>query len=328
MKTMRLRRGPLRPGADEVAVGDHVHGLEGEAAGLARVGQDALGAQQVLSPFRPSTWLIQALKRSGSTGRATSKDMLRMSSLCSCASSSRKSGSRARMRFRSKAPWSSNSPIGTSARVAGRMRAVGLMRRMRASTSLAVGVRDQVQLVQHDYVGEGDLLAGLGAVLQPGQQVLGVSHRDDGVQAGLGAHALVHEEGLRHGAGIGQAGGLDDDAVEPAAALHQPADDADQVAAHGAADAAVVHLEHFLVGVHHQVVVHAELAELVDHHGVFLAVVFSQDAVQQRWSFRRPGSRSAHSDRDLVGAGRGKWWAAVQARYQTSDGPSVDLALI
>ena len=61
----------------------------------------------------------------------------------------------------------------------------------------------------------------------------------------------------------------------------RPVDDADQVAAHGAADAAVVHLEHFLVGADDEVVVDADLAELVDDDGVFLAVRLGQDAVEQ-----------------------------------------------
>ncbi len=63
--------------------------------------------------------------------------------------------------------------------------------------------------------------------------------------------------------------------------LHQPVEDADQVAAHRAADAAVVHLEHFLVGADDEVVVDADLAELVDDHGVALAVLLGEDAVEK-----------------------------------------------
>ena len=93
---------------------------------------------------------------------------------------------------------------------------------------------------------------------------------------------LVHEEGLRHRRRIGEPGGLHDDGVELALAPHQPVDDAHEVAAHGAADAAVVHLEHFLVGAHDQVVVDADLAEFVDDDGVLLPVRLGQDAVEQR----------------------------------------------
>ena len=95
-------------------------------------------------------------------------------------------------------------------------------------------------------------------------------------------HVLVDEEGLRHRRRIGKTRGLDDDGVELALALHQPVEDAHEIAAHGAADAAIVHLEHFLVGADDEVVVDADLAEFVDDDGVFLAVVFRQDAVEQR----------------------------------------------
>ncbi len=63
---------------------------------------------------------------------------------------------------------------------------------------------------------------------------------------------------------------------------HQAFDDADQVAAHRAADAAVVHLVDFFVGLDDQVVVDADLAEFVDDDRIFLAVVFGKDAVEQR----------------------------------------------
>ena len=121
-----------------------------------------------------------------------------------------------------------------------------------------------------------------GASLSRSLQPFGVGDRHHRVEPGLAADILVDEEGLRHRRRIGEAGGLDDDGVELALAPHQPVDDADQVAAHGAADAAVVHLEHFLVGADDEVVVDADLAELVDDHGVFLAVRLGQDAVEQR----------------------------------------------
>ena len=104
---------------------------------------------------------------------------------------------------------------------------------------------------------------------------------DDGIEPGLGADIVVHEECLGDRHRVGQSGCLDDDGVKPAGAAHQPFDDADQVAAHGAADAAIVHLVDFLVGFHDQVVVDADLAELVDDHGIALAVRFGEDAVEQ-----------------------------------------------
>src|SRR5205823_90495 len=48
----RTARLAVAPWADVIAIRHHVHGLEGEAAVLARVVQDALRAQQVLPPGR------------------------------------------------------------------------------------------------------------------------------------------------------------------------------------------------------------------------------------------------------------------------------------
>ena len=102
------------------------------------------------------------------------------------------------------------------------------------------------------------------------------------------------------GAGSARPGGLDDDGVELALAPHQPVDDAHEVAAHGAADATVVHLEHFLVGADDQLVVDADFAELVDDDGVFLAVRLGQDAVEQR-GLAGAEIAGQHRDGDLVG---------------------------
>ena len=144
-----------------------------------------------------------------------------------------------------------------------------------------LGGRDEIALVEDDDVGEGDLALGLGRVAQAGGEPFGVGDGDDRVQARRLLDVLVDEEGLRDGRGVCQAGGLDDDRVEAALALHQALDDADEVAAHGAADAAVVHLEHFLVRADDELVVDADLAEFVDDDGVALAVRLAQDAVEE-----------------------------------------------
>ena len=57
---------------------------------------------------------------------------------------------------------------------------------------------------------------------------------------------------LSHGRRVGQPGGLDDDVVEGRGTLHPLAQDAHEVAPHCAADAAVVHLDHVLPGLHRQ----------------------------------------------------------------------------
>ena len=149
-----------------------------------------------------------------------------------------------------------------------------------------------------DDVGEGDLVLGLGRVLEPVVEPFGVGDRHHGVEPRPPPDILVHEKGLRHRRRVGEPRGLDDDGVELALAPHQPVEDAHEVAAHGAADAAVVHLEHFLVGADDEVVVDADLAELVDDDGVFLAVRLGQDAVEQ---CRLAGAEIAgqHGDGDL-----------------------------
>ena len=175
---------------------------------------------------------------------------------------------------------------------------------MRALDVVELLRRDEIGLVEQDDVGEADLLLRLRAVLEAAEQMLGVGDGDDRVELGLGLDVVVHEERLRHRRRIGEAGGLDQDAVEAARPLHQPLDDADEVAAHGAADAAVVHLEDFLVGLDDEVVVDADLAELVDDDRVLLAVVLGEDAVEER---RLAGAEVAgeHGDGDL-GVGHGK----------------------
>ena len=156
------------------------------------------------------------------------------------------------------------------------------MARIRASTSASSGLGDEIGLVEHDDVGERDLVLGFRRVLQPVAQPFRIGHRHDRIEPGVLLHVLVDEEGLRHRRRIGEPRGLDDDGVELALALHQAVEDAHEIAAHGAADAAIVHLEDFFVGADDQIVVDADLAEFVDDDGVFLAVVFRQDAVEKR----------------------------------------------
>src|SRR5579871_339026 len=159
--------------------------------------------------------------------------------------------------------------------------------------------RDQIGLVDEDDVGERDLVLGLGRVLEPVVEPLGVGDGDHGVELGAPADVLFDEEDLRHRRRIGEARGLDDDGVELALAPHQAVEDAHQVAAHGAADAAVVHLEHFLVGRSEEIVVDADFAEFVDDHGVFLAVRLRQDAVEQR-GLAGAEIAGQHRDRNFV----------------------------
>ena len=139
-----------------------------------------------------------------------------------------------------------------------------------------------------------------GASVKPVPEPFGVRDRHDRVELGLAADILVHEERLRHRRGVGEPGGLHDDGVEPALAPHQPVDDAHEIAAHGAADATIVHLEHFLVGSDDEIVVDADLAELVDDDGVPLPMRLGQDAVEQG-GLAGAEVAGQHGDGGLVG---------------------------
>lgn len=140
----------------------------------------------------------------------------------------------------------------------------------------------EVDLVEEDAVREGQLLHGLVlhalrlVVVQVLDEVLGVHHREDGVEeelllwdpikkkkkgqgpalaqsrtskakqsnakeqaSGSRLDLLLHEEGLGHRRRVRQPRRLDEDGVEPVAlALEERGEDADEVPAHGAADAA------------------------------------------------------------------------------------------
>jgi hypothetical protein len=111
---------------------------------------------------------------------------------------------------------------------------------------------------------------------------------------------LVHEERLGHGSRVCQPGGLDDHAIELelalAAFLAEVSQDPHEVAANGAAKAAVVHLDDlFLLVLHEDLVVDAGLAELVLDDGDLLAVLLGEDAVEER---RLPGPEEAGEDGD------------------------------
>jgi hypothetical protein len=142
-------------------------------------------------------------------------------------------------------------------------------------------LRDEIDLVQQDHVREGDLLTRFFVVLQLLKHVLGIDDRDDGVELGFRADVGVDEEGLRDWRGLREAGGFHKDGVEAAFAFHQTFNDADEIATHGAANAAIVHFEHFFVSVDDKVVVDPDFAELIHNHGVLFAVLLGQDAVQQ-----------------------------------------------
>jgi hypothetical protein len=141
---------------------------------------------------------------------------------------------------------------------------------------------DEVGLVEEDDVGKRDLLHRLITGVEVRPDVLCIHDRHDGVEPEVAAHLVVGEEGLGNRGRVREAGRLDQDTVEAVLALEEPSEDPDQVPAHRAADAAVVHLKELLVPLDHELVVHADLAELVLDHGQLAAMLLGEDPVEER----------------------------------------------
>ena len=164
---------------------------------------------------------------------------------------------------------------------------------------------DELGLVQHDLIRKRDLFNCFAAVSQAQQDMLRIDERRDGIEYRALLQEMIDKEGLHHRPRIGKAGRLDDDRIEIAVFCEQAMQRADQVAAHGAADAAIVHFEQFFISIDDQVIVDADFAKLVDDDGIAMAMVFRQDAVQQRGLAGTEVSgqdrdRNAHTGRDPV----------------------------
>ena len=144
----------------------------------------------------------------------------------------------------------------------------------------------QIAFADENLIGKANLAARLLAVVELQWGVLGVHQSQNGVeQIGLG-HFIVHEEGLGHRAGVGQAGGFDHQALKVklalAPALGQVAQGGAQVFADGATHTAIAHLNDLLVGVGHQdLVVDVFFAKFVFNHGDFHAVGLGQHPLEQ-----------------------------------------------
>jgi hypothetical protein len=162
--------------------------------------------------------------------------------------------------------------------------------------------RDEVGFVEQEEIGHRDLLARGFGFLHLLLDLLGIDHGDDRVDA----HELLKlrdvQEGLRDRAGIGDAGGLDEQVIE-AARLMSCLHAFDEILAHGAAEAAVAELEHFVVGLFDERAVDADLADFIDDDGEFVAVLLLEDVVEQRGF---PGAEEAGEDGDGDGF-HGSW---------------------
>ena len=170
----------------------------------------------------------------------------------------------------------------------------------------------QIGLVQNDDVGESDLRFRFGRVFQTVAQPFGVSERHHRIKLRRIFDVGVDKEGLRHRRRIGEAGGLNDDRIKLAAPAHQPFNDADQIAAHRAADTAVVHLEDFLVGADDEIIVDADFTEFIDDHRIATTMLFGENTVQQR---RLAGAEIAGKNGHGNFIGHRLSWPLLAERY-------------
>src|SRR5712692_9641362 len=112
--------------------------------------------------------------------------------------------------------------------------------------------------------------------------MFGVNDSDDAVQLEFVFDPLVNEKGLDDGRRIGKPGGFDHQRVELGLVFEELKQAAEQVAAHGAADAAVAHFNDFLIGANKQVVVDSDFAKLIDNDSHAPAMVGGQNAIEKR----------------------------------------------
>ena len=155
--------------------------------------------------------------------------------------------------------------------------------------------RREVGLVEDDEIGKGYLLAGLGGAFELPGHMSGVNDSDHALEHELGTDARVGVEAFRHRRRLCEAGCLDDDGVELRAKLGKLKETAQQVPANRAADAAVVHLNHFLIGRDQKVMIDADFTKFVDDDGDAAPVVRCQQPIQERCF---PGAQKSGDDND------------------------------
>ena len=146
--------------------------------------------------------------------------------------------------------------------------------------------RYQVRFTDENLIRKPDLTACFLAVIQLLLPVLGIHQGDDGIEQERFSDFIVHEKGLRHGAGVGQTRGFDDDALkvqQPFALFgRQHLQGGTQIFPNGAADAAIAHLNDLLLGFAHQNIgIDIFFAEFIFNHRDFLTVGFTQNPLEQ-----------------------------------------------
>ena len=146
--------------------------------------------------------------------------------------------------------------------------------------------RHQVAFADEDLIGKADLALGLLAFVELHRGVFGVDQGQHPIEQILFRDFIVHEKGLRHWAGVGQTGGLDDDALKVNLTLSLAGGEVlqggTQIIANGATNAAVAHLDDVFCRVRHQdFVVDVLFTELVFDDRDFLTMGLAEHAFEQ-----------------------------------------------
>jgi hypothetical protein len=113
--------------------------------------------------------------------------------------------------------------------------------------------------------------------------------------------------------------------VKLVAALHEVPKNADQIPAHCAADAPIVHLKQFLLCIDHQLMVDPDLTKLIFDHRNSQAMVFTQNSTAETrprmFQQRCRCNQSAWSAQG-TGQSRASWvnaiWPLSDLRFVTS----------
>ena len=134
-----------------------------------------------------------------------------------------------------------------------------------------IGGRRQIGLGQHQPVGHGRLLHRFRVRVEGGKSVDRVDHRHHAVEPVAQQQIGVRHGGVQHRRRIGETRGFQQHPAKSAAAVVEIAQQGfqrvDQVAAHGAAQAAALQQHHVVADIFHQQMVEADFAELIDDDG-------------------------------------------------------------
>ena len=124
----------------------------------------------------------------------------------------------------------------------------------------------EVGFIKKNHIRKSHLLLGLVRLIDMTREMVRVHHGHHTIHHRLLPQFLIHKKCLHHRPRISQAGRFDQDVVKLVAALHEIPQNADQIPAHRAADAPVVHFKQLLLGIDHQLMVDANLAKFIFDH--------------------------------------------------------------